>query len=304
MYLSYSGHKSYQICPKQYWHRYIGNTVLPKPENGVNSLYGTVVGQIFERFYADKIWLKTGVEQILRDMAPKVLVSCVERELKKRVVQYQDKDHFANYPSQEVLLEDVLNSIPRGIQIIRSHRLLGTDAEAEVNLDTSIAGHRVGGRADFIMTRIKPHGDLVILDGKGSKHRDKYVDAWQLKWYAMLWRERTQSVPAQLGFVYWRSEPEESVDWVPFSTKDLDDLKDTVVQAASNIEDSTTQLKELPPEQHGVLLPKLFPESPSRECKLCAYLQLCPAGNAYVDAKLPVAITALLGVEDVGLEKD
>jgi len=299
VYLSYSGHKRFVGCPKSYWLSYIEKPVLEKPDNRVNAIYGTVVGALFETFYATKLWMKSGVEAQLLAMAPDVLDQTIEQETRGGVIDFTDK--ASNYKSKEAMLKDVLETIPRGIQIIRYHRLLGTDAEAEVKLDSTIEGHRIGGRADFIMTRIKPQGDRVILDGKGSRHRDKYVDAWQLKWYAMLWREKYSTVPDALGFVFWRYEPAAAMDWVPFEEKDLDELRETVLATATSIEQAKTKIEALPESQRLPVFQEAFPAKPSRDCKLCSYLPLCPEGKAYDKAALPRAFLADAGVDDVGL---
>lgn len=302
MYLSYSGHKSYSVCPRQYWHSYVNKTAPLKPENAVNSLYGSTVGTLFEYFYADKLWLRTGVEALLLSMVESTLDTIISKEVSKdtskRVVDYTDK--ASNYKSRDALLRDVREAIPRGIAIIRYHRLLGTDAEAEVKLDSWMGGHRIGGRADFIMRRIKPHGDLVILDGKGSRHRDKYVDAWQLKWYAMLYREKHVSVPDALGFVFWRYDPDKSMDWVDFQRADLDDLRESVLMAATAIETAKAKLVA-EPESHAHVLQESFSAKPSQNCRLCAFLGLCGEGQAYEKASLPAAFLADAGVDDVGL---
>jgi hypothetical protein len=301
MYLSYSGHKTYSVCPKQYWHSYLDKTAPEKPENKVNSLYGSVVGTLFEIFYADRLWMKKGVEELLLSMAEETLDRIVVKETQKGVVEYKDKDKASNYKDRAALLKDVRESIPRGIGIIRYHRLLGTDAEAEVKLDSWVGGHRIGGRADFIMTRLRPHGDLVILDGKGSKWREKYVDPWQLKWYAMLYREKHAAVPDALGFVFWRSDPEEGMDWVPFSRLDLDELKEAVLVSATHIEAGKAKLDEVGKAEQAQVLHELFPAKPSRDCKLCAFLATCMEGQAYESAVLPAAIFEADGVEDVGV---
>ena len=44
---------------------------------------------------------------------------------------------------------EVVEAVPRGVAIIRHHRLLGVKAGAEVKLDTTIEGARWGGRADL-----------------------------------------------------------------------------------------------------------------------------------------------------------
>ena len=57
-YLSYTGFKTYKTCPLTYWNDYVNNTVLEKPDDRLGSIYGTVVGTLFERFYNEKIWRK------------------------------------------------------------------------------------------------------------------------------------------------------------------------------------------------------------------------------------------------------
>ena len=193
MYLSYSGHKTYKECPRQYWHKYIDKTTLPVPDNRVNTLYGSVVGILFELFYAEKIWTRSGVISILESKVDAVLGDTIAKCLRDGAIDWSDPK--ANYKSLDALRKDVLSSIPRGVEIIRHHRLLGLDAAAEVKLDRTIEGHVIGGRADFIMRRVRPHDDLVILDGKGSRHRDKYVDPQQLWWYAMLYRDQHGIMP-------------------------------------------------------------------------------------------------------------
>ena len=301
MYLSYSGHKTYEICPKQYWHSYIDKTVPEKPDNKVNSLYGSMVGTLFEIFYADKLWMKKGVEELLLSMVDETWDRLVTNETRKGLVEFKDKDERANYKSKNDLLDDVRESIPRGIEIIRYHRLLGTDAEAEVKLDSWVGGHRLGGRADFIMTRIKPHGDRVILDGKGSKHRDTYVDPWQLKWYAMLYREKHIVAPDGLGFVYWRSKPEESMDWVAFTREDLDLLKEGVLVNATHIDKIKLLLDGVPKEDHPHVLREGFPAKPSQNCRFCSFLAVCREGQAYESASVPAALYGAGGVEDIGI---
>lgn len=251
-----------------YWHRYIAKTILPTPENKVNSLYGSVIGTIFELFYVDRVYLQQGVQGILEARLDAVLDDVVARESKNGAVLWDDPK--SNYKSREALRKDVLKSIPRGIGIIRHHRLVGQPADAEVKLDSMIDGHMIGGRADFIMRRVNPCGDLVILDGKGSRHRDKYVDPQQLWWYAMLYREQHKHTPDKLGFVFWRQEPETSLDWVPFSPKSLDDLLAGVLSDVRAIEANKTELARVPesPEQLAALS-ELFPLHLGDKCTLC-----------------------------------
>lgn len=300
MYLSYSGHKSYASCPKQYWHRYIDNTPAPA-ENGVNALYGSVVGVLFEWFYSRHLWMQKDVEEHLLSMVDETLDTTITKEQERgKVFNFAEK--ASNYKTKEALLSDIRATIPRGVQIIRQHRLLGADAAAEMKLDSWIQGHRIGGRADFVMTRIKPHLDRIILDGKGSRHLMKYVDPWQLKWYAMLWREKFITPPDKLGFLLWRAEPADSIEWVPFTSRELDELRASVVQTAQKIEEGKALLASASQADAPKVVLQLFPAAPSSECRFCVHLPACPPGQAYESAALPVAISGLVGVDDVGFD--
>ena len=300
MYLSYSGYKAWKSCHRFYYHRYVGKTKLDAPDNKVNSLYGSIVGTIFELFYTDRIWSRSGVEAILLGMVDDVTAQIIAKESEKSVVDWKDKR--SNYKSIEALKEDVVATIPRGIGIIRHHRFLGTDAEAEVKLDTWVDGHIVGGRSDFIMTRVKPHGDLVILDGKGSRWREQYVDHQQLWWYAMLYKLKNKRLPDRLGFVFWRSEPEKSVDWVDFDQASLDDLQAGIMDAITHIEAGKKTLESVDNEPARLqVLQDDFATRPSRDCKLCEFRPVCPDGDGFLSKRFSVPDHTGSGVEDVGL---
>jgi hypothetical protein len=144
------------------------------------------------------------------------------------------------------------------------------------------------------MRRIGPHHDLVLLDGKGSKYRDKYVDHRQLKWYSMLHRLKFGHAPDRLGFVFWRFEPEKSLDWVESSSNELDELQNSVLIAIREIEAAKMSVHkgEIPAD-------KAFPAQPGKECRFCAYKQLCPEGKRFDELNPPEHVGS--GVEDVGL---
>ena len=294
MYISYSGYKSYDSCPKQYWFRYIGKPVVDVPDNRVNSLFGTIIGQLFEWFYNEKLWTETNVEQKLRDRLFSSFDNILVRETRQGVIKWKPEDKKANYASPEALKEDVIQAIPRGLRIIKHHRLLGPMATAEVKLDQTVGPHVIGGRADFILRRMKPHEDLLILDGKGSKWRDKYVDGRQLRWYSMLHRLKFQHAPDRVGFVYWRFEPDEALDWVECSAKDLDDLQAEVTSALDKLDKDVADVAADP--KH---LPQAFPVQPGDSCHFCAFLTLCPEGQKFDSSKAPKHTGT--GVEDVGL---
>jgi hypothetical protein len=295
VYISYSGHKAYRDCPRQYWHRYVGKTKLATPDNRVNALYGSTVGTLFEAFYNERIWMRKGVQELLEAMVDPTLDGIIRRESETGIFDWTDKR--ANYKSREAVRREVMKAIPRGMAIVRHHRLLGQPADAEVKLDSLIEGHMIGGRADFIMRRVKPHGDLIILDGKGSRHREKYVDPHQLWWYAMLHRHKLGHAPDRLGFLFWRQEPETSIDWVDFDSRSLDDLCAGVLDSVQSIEAGRKAL-DAAGEVDGAVLAATFPARPGDKCSLCAYRPACADGEAFLTRKFDPDQGGL-GVEDV-----
>lgn len=302
MYLSYSGFKTFGECALAYWHRYVGKTVLVEPDNRVNMLYGSVIGTVFEHFYNDKIYLRKGSEEILQSMVEPTLNEVILKEQAKggvfnwKVPKLKDK-------SRDGVAKDVRSGITRGLQTIRTHRLIGREAAAEVKLDGKINGHIIGGRADFIIRRVQPYGDLVLLDGKGSRYREQYVDAAQLRWYAFLHKLKFGHPPDKLGFVFWRQDPDRALDWVEFDDASMDELRQEALQAVSDIEQGIVlweQTKASPEATQR--LHEAFPPSPSSQCKLCSYLLSCGWGQGVTTSRIPVPETYEVGVEDIGLD--
>lgn len=299
MYLSYSGYKTEDACPRDYYHKYIGKTPLAVPENRVHMLYGDVVGKLFELFYSERLWRHADVLQRMLDRAPLIIEKTVAKETAKGgVFNWKEPKLKPGTRSLDEVRGEILDTIPRGLEIIRTHRLLGRDAAAELKLDTAVERHTLGGRADFVIRRHPPQSDLTITDGKGSRWRDTYVDRRQLKWYAMLYWEKFGVLPDLLGFLYWRSVPENSADWVHFTKDDVASLRDATLQTVGQIEAATRRLPVVGAPSKE-LLAEIFPARPSRDCVRCNFLAVCDEGKARMSATAPMPTG--LGVEDISL---
>ena len=236
-------------------------------------LYGDTVGKIFEAFYNESIW-KHDTTNTLLSRVPDTLRRVIETEKRKGgVFNWSDPDLKPGTRSLEEVEAEVRETIPRGLRSVRHHRLLGRDAQAEVKLDHTVEGHILGGRADFIMHRTAPRGDLILLDGKGSRWRDKYVNKNQLVWYSMLYRMKHGVLPDCLGFLFWRFEPEESMDWSEVTLAEVESLQRSVLAAIGEIEQAKSELVQL--SAPGVN----FMAKPGSDCKLCSYQPLCPESN-------------------------
>ncbi len=295
MYLSYSGYKTYEDCPRSYWYKYIAKIAVLKPDNRVHMLYGAAVGYVFELFYNDQLWRRKDVHQALLELVPQILEKVMRRETTKGgVFDWKDPELRSGSRSLEEVRKEVEESIPGGLETIRMHRLLGKKAFAELKLDSQVEGHTLAGRSDFVINRVPPHNDLVIIDGKGSRWRDRYVDQRQLEWYAMLYQEKFGRLPDRVGFLFWKFKPGDNLDWVPFTPKDIEALRQRALDVIQTIESAERGIRASLP------LAEAFPAYAGRDCKRCSFSSACPEGKAYLSQE-SVPIPEGTGVEDVEL---
>jgi hypothetical protein len=315
VYLSYSGFKTYGECPFAYWHKYVNKTKIP-PDNGVNAMYGSVVGMVFEAFYRDHLWRRADYLDYLQSIVEPTFEKAM-KDQRNRVYDWHDEK--SNYKSREECVAAVRLAIPRGVNTIRQNRFLGTHAVAEMKLDHSFGPHYIGGRADFVIKRIPPHNDLVILDGKGSKWREKYVDGkelkpgqkiqgTQLKWYAMLHREKHGIIPDGLGYIFWMFEDDKAVEWVQFTNADLDTVQNEVIATMDRVAGSVSELEKVSGliQSHDELRQERFPAQAGDHCRLCSYVDRCEEGTKKVAAMRRKSRTPLPdpGVVEPGLSFD
>ncbi len=181
------------------------------------------------------------------------------------------------YANKVELIADVRDHVGRIFKIIRHDRLLGPQADVEFKLDSDIEGHRIAGRSDLILRRTKPNNDLVLLDGKGSAWREQYSDTRQLLWYAYLYHEKFGAYPDKLGFIYWRFDPPDSIDWIESDPDEIVKLKESIFLAIRSIEAGEKLVAEFPDQ-----VEKAFPPKPSKNaCQYCPFRTeaQCPMGT-------------------------
>ncbi len=312
MYMSYSAFNFWDRCKLSYWHRYIAKTRPPEIDNRVNMLYGAIVGVAFEQFYNEKMWRLPNFLEELYGRLPRIGAKVIADETadgKNGTIIWGEKrpgDKKPTYKSLDEVLEDVRGAVQRGLKTIRYHRLVGPEAVAELKLDSKINGHHLAGRADFVIQRVPPDNDKIILDGKGSKFRDDYVDKRQLRWYAMLYEHQRKFLPDKVGFLYWRSEPEAAIDWHQVTAAETATLRESVFETIEIIEAKRRQLP-IAPEPTRQQIVEHFPAQPSKDCKWCNFLSACDEGTRHVknQGKHPEPISEGdpdgTGVGDVGL---
>ena len=297
MYLSFSGFKKMDECAYSYWNGYVNKTKIEGVvDDRLGSIFGSVIGAVFEDFYNMRLWKapepRAAVYARVEPNLTKVLheETTTTSEWRKAGVLLWRGDGEGQspkglYADRAELEADIRDAVGRGISAIKHDRLLGPRADAEVKLDYTVKGHKLGGRADFIIKRVRFH-DLCIIDGKGSKWRDKYVDLRQLLWYGMLYKLRTGEVPDKLGYLFWKFSPPESLDWMDFSPEDLDEMLATVLATIKKIGELKASLPASPSFEAArkVFMPiadtKAKREAKEQACRFCVYATeaVCPGG--------------------------
>jgi len=273
LYLSYTGRKTYLTCPRKYWYRYVKKQEVP--EDPRKAMFGLAMGKVFEWFYNRRFWLEPDpVRKCLEASDTAIDDVCDERRFDWKLHQ--------NFLGE--LRRDVRKFIPHAVESIRAHKLLTACSRSEVDLSVYYARDgvkmRLGGRADFI------HGPkpLWIVDGKGSVHREKYVDSEQLIWYALLHYIKHHVAPDRLGFLHYRF-PDDPMQWIVYDEQAMRSLLDKTFAIA------------------GLILGGAFDPSPSGDCHRCEFRVLCSDGTKHLASRRVASGgrigTSIFDVEDV-----
>jgi len=256
LYLSYSGRKTYLSCPKKYKFIYIDEVEIKKDPS--TSFYGSIIGTLFEWFYERNVWKDNDPIKTLRNL----IHSATDTVLKK---EEYERDEDPTYI--KTVEDDVYNDIPGGIETIRFHRLLSPNSQTELNLNVTYKhpDHdlvlRIGGRSDFV--HYFDESDVWILDGKGSRHREKFADPEQLIWYAVQHYIKYHIAPTRLGFIFWRF-PDNPIQWVDYDESSMRSSLNVTFDVAKKI------------------TLKVFNPKTSKECYGCSFVNMCEDGREFV----------------------
>ncbi len=258
-YLSYSGRKCYLVCPKQYEYKYIKKEEVERDPK--DSLFGSIIGKLFEWFYEKKIWSDPDPTKSLLDLSEKAITEVFKKE---------KWDEFRDPIHTQQIREDLRKFVPSGVEIIRKFGFLTQYSRAEADLTVLYTSEKhgmtikMGGRADFIHS--KDRLDVWILDGKASRHKSKYIDPEQLIWYAVQHYIKYRVAPTRLGFIFYKF-PDDPVKWI--------DYDEEAVRSSLNQTFDTAKKIVL----------KQFQATPSDFCKLCDYGGICEEGLKYRSEK-------------------
>jgi hypothetical protein len=275
VYLSFSGYTA-SDCQFRYWNQYINKTkILKESDDRINSLFGSSIGLLFERFYREALWRSNDVRQILSDLVPSIVDGVIWSETEDRskpwrtpgVIRWRTPDNpNAVYLNKEDIYAEVRSCIPKGLQTIKQYRLLGK-VEPELKIDVTIQGHTLAGRLDFLLESAVDH-QLYILDGKGTKS-PKYLTEDQLLWYGVGYREKFKRTPDKLAYVLWREEPPSSMIFYDVNDEILDRFKSVVLLRLRTLE----ALSLNAPKGCGVnrALAVFQPDASKSNCRFCDY---------------------------------
>lgn len=259
IYLSYSGRKSYLTCPRQYHFRYVLKDPTRSDPRG--SIFGSAIGKVFQWFYDRRLWAEPD---------PGAACLAVVDEAMEAVFREEKFDPSSDPGFRSMTRQDMVHYVPAGVETIRKLGLLTVNSRAEVDL-TVLYGNekygmsiKMGGRADFVHS--SDMLNVAIIDGKASKHREKYVDSEQLIWYAVQHYIKYHVAPVRLGFVFW-SFPDDPIKWIAYDSQAMRASIDRTFDVAKKIE------------------LKAFDATPSGACHRCNYKDRCDDGRKYLSQR-------------------
>lgn len=287
-YISYSGFSLLLSCPRAYMNRYVAPVSVGK-ENKVNALFGTVLGNLLEEFFKERLGVL-----LPRKNALATLVSRIDSATEKAIADYARRgetilfNSSAMYRSMEALKTDLEATLAPSLHTLYTLGFL--EADTEVKLDSrfttetpnlGVVVHTLGGRADFILTDSK--GQVYILDGKGTR-RVSTADPLQLKWYAMLYCRQNPGKPIpKTGFLFWRL-PFEDQPFRQYAVTEsvIKGLEAALIKTMPALEDRISEVQATPSERKREVALPLFPATPSDKCKLCSYRSVCAEGISFL----------------------
>lgn len=231
LYLSYSGFDTYRNCPKHYHLKYVKKEEPPVKESKHNAIVGTVVQQVFADFLNKELWRKGSetTKELLR------LTDLYFWEyLDNNHVDFNDITCRFKHPTEP--LNECLEMVPKILQLWKRERFLGPYAKSEVDVRVRYRGSEtLAGYLDFVIR--KDDGTIMILDGKASRHHDKYVNEDQLYFYALLFYLKYQKLPDKLGFIFYAfaDDEDKGVKWIEVDKAKIKNLREQVEDAFDSI---------------------------------------------------------------------
>jgi hypothetical protein len=250
MNISYSQWSIYKECSKKFSLQYIERAKPCEVVNEYHTLYGKLLGRYFE-LYCNEWRFKTPYlfPDIIRERCERLfngimLTSCIDWSAPGCSL------------SSDQILDQACKDIVAIMESPNLNYFLATQAEVEITIKLS-SGDSINARLDFIHTNVDK--TVLIMDGKGSKHKGKYTKNEQLYFYALLYYLHYKKLPDSLGFFYYRHN---SYDPIPFNLEILNDFRARL----------SLDIKDMIGGKPPVCTPS------AKSCKFCLYLSDCKEG--------------------------
>lgn len=303
--LYWSSLAMYENCPRQFlWRkgwadidlgRGPGKRKKPKkPDSVHNAVPGRVIAKVMEDLYKQELYKH-----------PKTLI----KELDRRVrVEFQrqladPRNHIdwraPGCMSQADMLQLCLDCTVNYLKTMKHQRLIGQWTRAEYDMAAFIDKYNpIGGKADLVFRRtVEPNIGLTVLDGKASKHKGKYTDPDQVRWYALMFFLTHGVIPDRLGFIYFRypygfehedGVIDEGIDWIEC------DKDEHLVPLAKRAKEA----------RRGMMKQKFDPNPVPSYCRFCEFEEECPERMAQKkanSAKRKRKSPGLMGENEFGI---
>lgn len=261
--MSYSSYKTYRECPKRYRLYKVDKVDPPEKDSKHFAITGSVVQRVYEDFYNLELWRKgSQVSEHLLELTDKYF----DEYLSKEYVNFDDVT--CRFTMQDVLAE-CREMVPRILQGIKTHGLLGPYAQSEIALRAHLTKNFfLFGRVDFVIR--KADGTVLLLDGKATKKHLAGVDEEQLLYYALAFKIIYGKLPDKVGFFFYKfaDDPEKAISWIDITPEKLGKLQTQVLDVFTAIQR------------------KQFKATPSGSaCKYCPWEIICEERQAELSKK-------------------
>ena len=253
MWLSWSAYKQKNTCGKQYRLDRVSDREPPVRDSRHNAAVGSVTQAVFEDFYNDEMWKdRKDLIPRLRDKAEDFYEDFLEDN-------YIDWNDFTcRFDSQYEPLKEIHEIIPKVVRGIGREKLVGPYAVSELEMKVPFGEDYLYGFMDFIIRQ--KDDTLILLDGKSSRHYDKYTDPEQLYFYALMFFLRYHKVPDKLGFFYFRfaDDPDKAIQWFDVDKEKLRDMRTKIEATLTSIHNREFDANPVP-----------------SHCRWCQWEQVC-----------------------------
>lgn len=253
MKISFSTYRMYLDCPRKY--RWTMDRVDPPVEP---SKYFALYGLLTERFFEH---LSNNHYKKNPNLTPGQIRSLMATQWK-----FLLEDNYVRWddPWCTETSSDIFNASYNDVLKCMDTLDFYKNTKAEVTYEHRLkkSGDLLTGRMDFVY--INDDKKVEILDGKGTTKKETNVDNDQLYFYALLFLLKHRRLPDKLGFIYYRYQ---EIQYIDFDMDTIMSFKNRLALVKNAISKDTTWEPRV----------KI-----TKQCKWCAYKEMC---DAYKDKK-------------------